>query len=165
MRWIITLLLLGLANASVAQTPAEDVKSGLVVPRFVSIKKDKAYLRTGPGDQYPVKWQYVRAGLPLEVIREWDAIWFQVRDSEGEIGWMNRSMLTGERTAVVTRSIRTLYEGADLQSRPVWRIAPNAVVRVVLCESAWCRITRDGKGGYILRNQLWGVYPTESIAN
>jgi len=88
-----------------------------------------------------------------------------LRDSDGTIGWMNKNLLTGERHAIVTRSIRTLYEGPDLQARPVWRIEPGAIVNVTLCEAAWCRVTRDGKAGYIQRNQLWGVYPNESIAN
>ena len=107
-----------------------------------------------PGDQYPIIWEYVRAGLPVEVIKEW-GIWRQLRDSDGTIGWMNKNLLTGERHAIVTRNIRTLYEGPDLQARPVWRIEPGAIVSVTLCEAAWCRITRDGKGGYIPRNQLW----------
>ena len=46
----------------------------------------------------------------------------------------------------------------------MWRIAPGAVVSLVLCEGAWCRVTRDGKGGYMLRAQLWGTYPGEPVA-
>ena len=149
------------ARAAGEPKPGE---SGLPVPRFVSIKPDKAYMRTGPGDQYPIAWVYVRAGMPVEVLREWE-IWRQVRDIDGTVGWMNKNLLTGERHAIVTRNVRTLYAGADLQAQPVWRIEPGAVVAVVLCEGAWCRVTRDGKGGYILRSQLWGVYPSETIEN
>ena len=162
MRLLIALILL--TAAPVAAEELADGRSGLAVPRFVSIKPSKAYLRIGPGDQYPIIWEYVRAGLPVEVIKEW-GIWRQLRDSDGTIGWMNKNLLTGERHAIVTRNIRTLYEGPDLQARPVWRIEPGAIVSVTLCEAAWCRITRDGKGGYIPRNQLWGVYPTESLAD
>ena len=41
--------------------------SGLPVPRFVSLKFNKANLRAGPGSEYPVLWQYRQVGLPLLV--------------------------------------------------------------------------------------------------
>lgn len=136
--------------------------SGLPVPRFVSLKKGEAYLRTGPGDRYPIAWVYVRKGLPMEVIAEY-GIWRQVRDIDRVTGWMNKSLISGERTAIVTGQVRTMYAGADLQAPAVWRIAPGALVRVVLCDQAWCRVDRDGKSGYILRAQLWGVSRDEPI--
>lgn len=161
----LSLLLLLIAVPAHAQdSEADEGRSGLSVPRFVSIKPSKAYLRAGPGERFPVEWVYVRPGLPVEVISEW-GIWRQLRDSEGTVGWMNKNLLTGERHAIVTRTVRTLYEGPDLQAKIVWRIEPGAVVAVVMCDGQWCRVTRDGKAGYILRSQLWGVYDTETIAN
>ncbi len=153
--------------AAPARTAAVDVDataglSGLPVPRFVSLKSDKAYLRTGPGDRYPVVWVYVRKGLPVEVIREY-GIWRQIRDIGGSVGWMNKQLISGNRTAVVTGAPRAMYATPDLQGRAVWRIAPGAIVRVVLCSEAWCRVDRGGKSGYILRAQLWGVSAVETI--
>ncbi|QXQ06517.1 hypothetical protein KX816_00010 [Sphingosinicellaceae bacterium] len=156
-------LLILVACLAAAPVERDDGTSGLVVPRFVSLKKDRAYARTGPGDTYPVAVVYVRKSLPVEVIKEYE-IWRQVRDIDGGTGWVNKTMLTGERTAIVTRTIRTLYSAADVSAPPVWRIAPGAVVSLVLCEGAWCRVTRDGKGGYMLRAQLWGTYPGEAVA-
>lgn len=149
-------------DAGDAANAVADGTTGLPVPRFASIKSAKAYLRSGPGDRYPIAFVYVRAGLPVEIIREY-GIWRQVRDVDGTVGWMNKSLLKGVRTALVTRSERTLYASADLQGRIVWRIAPGTLVRVILCDQAWCRIDRGGKSGFILRSQLWGVYPGESI--
>ena len=153
--------------------------SGLPVPRFVSLKSDKAYLRTGPGDRYPVAWVYVRKGLPVEIVREY-GIWRQVRDSDGASGWMNKQLISGSRTAIVrggvasgadgaangvtaVAAVRTLFGTPDLQGRAVWRIAPGAVVRTILCDQAWCRVDSRGRSGYILRAQLWGVGATETI--
>ena len=167
MRLFALTLLIAVAAPLAAQAPApsadrDDGTSGLPIPRFVSLKAGKAFVRSGPGDQYPVQWVYVRKGLPVEVIKEYQ-IWRQVRDDSGGTAWINKSLLTGERTAVVTRTVRTLYARADLAAPPVWRIAPGAVVSLVLCEGAWCRVARDGKGGYMLRAQLWGTYPGERI--
>ena len=76
---------------------------------------------------------------------------------------MNKNLLSGERTAYVTRAVRTLYQRADIASRPAWRVEPGVVAQIVLCEEAWCQLRIEGKSGYILRNQIWGVYPRESV--
>jgi SH3-like domain-containing protein len=98
----------------------------------------------------------------MEVIKEYK-IWRQVRDPEGTVGWMNKSLLTGVRTGFVRDQTRTLYVAPDLQSRVAWRIEPGTVVTITLCENVWCRVSNDGRSGYILRNQLWGTYPNEVI--
>ncbi len=164
MRYMLLLLLLPVVLAAApASVNTADGATGLPVPRFASIKSDKAYLRTGPGDRYPIAFVYVRAGLPVEIIREY-GIWRQLRDVDGGVGWMNKSLLKGERTALITGdNVRTLYTSADLQSRIAWRIEPRTLVRLTLCDQAWCRIDRGGKSGFILRSQLWGVYPNEAI--
>lgn len=163
MRLVLALLLVLLPVAASAQLrEAEQGLSGLPVPRFVSLGAGEANMRSGPGEQYPITWVYRREGMPVEVIREW-GIWRLVRDPGGGQGWMNKNLLSGERTAYVTRAVRTLYERADIASRPVWRVEPGVVARIVLCEEAWCQLRIEGKSGYILRNQIWGVYPRESI--
>ena len=161
----LTLLLLAAATAATAApvTERDDGTSGLPVPRFVSLKRDKVYARSGPGDDYPVTSVYVRKALPVEVIKEY-SIWRQVRDIDGGTAWVNKTMLAGERTAIVTRTVRVMYSAADLAAPPVWRIAPGAVVGLLLCEKDWCRVTRDGKAGYMLRAQLWGTFPGETVA-
>lgn len=164
MRFNLLLLLTPLiVAASSAVVDTADGTTGLLVPRFASIKSDKAYLRTGPGDRYPIAFIYVRAGLPIEIIREY-GIWRQLRDVDGTVGWMNKSLLKGERTAlVIGDNVRTLYTSADLQSSIAWRIEPRTLVRLTLCDQAWCRVDRGGKSGFILRSQLWGVYPNEVL--
>lgn len=137
--------------------------SGATVPRFVSIKSNSAMLRSGPDDRrFPIVWEYKRRGLPMEIIAEY-CIWRKVRDPDGTIGWMNKSLLQVERTGYVTGGIRTLYTAPDLQSRVAWRIEPGTVVTITLCESLWCRVSNGGRSGYILRNQMWGTYPNETI--
>ena len=57
------------------------------MPRFVSLKSDRVNLRQGPGTEYPTAWVFRRAGLPVEVIKEFEG-WRQVRDAEGTTGWV-----------------------------------------------------------------------------
>ena len=42
-------------------------QSGLKVPRFASLRSGEVNVRTGPGTRYPVEWQFVKRGLPIEI--------------------------------------------------------------------------------------------------
>lgn len=139
-----------------------DGTTTLPVPRFVSLKSNSAMMRSGPEERFPILWEYKRRGLPLEILKEYK-IWRQVRDPDGTIGWMNKSLLTGVRTGFVRDQMRTLYVAPDLQSRVAWRVEPGTVMTITLCETVWCRVSKDGQSGYILRNQLWGTYPGEAV--
>lgn len=157
--FLLPLMLLGGATSA---TEFADGTTDLPKPRFVSIKSGSAMMRTGPGERFPIMWEYKRASLPVEVLQEYE-IWRKVRDPAGEIGWMNKALLTSQRTAIITGQTRLLYVAPDVKSRIAWRIAPGAVVLVTLCEDMWCRVSKDGKSGYILRDQMWGTYKREKI--
>ncbi|MFN3287654.1 MAG: SH3 domain-containing protein [Sphingomonadaceae bacterium] len=162
MRWLV--ITLAALAASPAHAIPEDVsgRSGAPVPRFVSLAASEANARAGPGEQYPIRWVYRGRGLPLEVVREWGP-WREVRDAQGEGGWMLKALLSGERGFLVTGAVRTLHERPDIASRPVWRAEPGVVARILTCQQAWCRVSAGGRSGWILRAHGWGVRDGETI--
>src|ERR671931_2204472 len=81
-------------------------KSGLPMPRFVSLKPDRVNVRGGPTRDHEVSFVYTRAGLPVEITAESDN-WRRIRDWEGSEGWVYHSLLSGRRTAVVTPKDKT----------------------------------------------------------
>ena len=87
------------ANAAAGAEPVTLGPSGLPLPRFVSLKASKGNLRIGPGLNYSVDWMYLKPGLPMEIVQEYDT-WRRVRDAEGAEGWINQSLLSGKRTAL-----------------------------------------------------------------
>ncbi len=145
--------------------------SGLPVPRFVSLKSDRVNLRNGPSTEYPTGWVFRRAGLPLEVIKEFEA-WRQVRDAEGATGWVLQSLLSGRRTALILPwelkpgaaapqvSIR-VSEGEN--SSVVASVEAGVIANLHDCNGRWCRVTIDAYTGYIEQKKLWGVYEGETI--
>ena len=60
-------------------------KTGLPLPRFVSLKSNKVNLRRGPGLDYKIDWVYKRKHLPLMIVSEFGH-WRQVIDFEGYSG-------------------------------------------------------------------------------
>lgn len=141
--------------------------SGLPVPRFVSLKADRVNLRRGPSTDYPVVWEYRRAGLPMEVIAEYDN-WRQVRDSEGADGWVFHSLLSGRRTALVSPWSRDpepapLHERRSANSDVVAMLRPGVLASVLGCDGEWCELSVRGYAGWVRQETLWGVYRGESV--
>lgn len=161
--------LLMLACAMAANAAGElalGPKSGLPLPRFVSLKADRVNVRGGPDRDHDVSWVYTRAGLPVEITAESDN-WRRIRDWEGAEGWVYHSMLSGRRTAVVTAKnkgdVVPLYAHADATSTLVARLQAGVVASVKQCSGTWCRIQGTGFDGYIAQERLWGVYPSEKV--
>src|SRR5919112_6419844 len=70
-------------------------------PYWASINAGKAMMRTGPGQNYPATWLYVRADLPIRVVETYPN-WRKVSDPDGTTGWMLQRLLSDRRTGLVT---------------------------------------------------------------
>lgn len=163
MRFLTVLGLAGGLLAATAAFAADEAPASLPVPRFVSLGTDEVNLRTGPGLRYPIKLVMRRDGLPVEVIREFD-VWRQVRDVEGDEGWVHKSMLSGRRNAVLRGSVQPIYRKADSTSRPVARLEPGVVATIAACQTdTWCQLKVASYKGWIKKEHIWGVYPDEKI--
>jgi SH3-like domain-containing protein len=140
--------------------------SGLPVPRFVSLKSSRVNVRVGPGENYGISWVFVKPGLPIEVVQEYDN-WRRIRDSDGSMGWVFQSLLSGKRNAVVAPwaggDPRPIRRSAAAESAIVAYLEPGVMGKVERCANGWCRISGSGYAGWIDREQLWGVYPDEDI--
>jgi SH3-like domain-containing protein len=106
--------------------------------RFVTVKADKANVRAGPGKRYPVRWVFVQPGIPVEILAEYEN-WRQIRDWEGQEGWMHAAMLSRRRSVIVTGEKRTLYRRADAASPPVVTLEPGIVADIEDCNVEWCQ--------------------------
>jgi SH3-like domain-containing protein len=146
--------------------------SGLTVPRFVSLKSDRVNLRQGPGTEYPTAWVFRRAGLPVEVIKEFES-WRQVRDAEGTTGWVLGSMLSGRRTAVILpwevkagqsqQTLAALRDDDSERAGAVAQVEAGVLASIINCDGNWCRVSVGGFRGYIEQAKLWGAYKDEVI--
>jgi SH3-like domain-containing protein len=134
----------------------------LPVPRFASLKSDEVNLRTGPGEDKPKLWVYQRAGMPVEIIEEFDT-WRRVRDYQGVVGWVSASLLSGKRTGIVTQSRRTLRAHPDPTARAIAELDPGVIGRLMECNGDWCRLNVKGYEGWLKREEFWGVYPNEPV--
>lgn len=168
--WAGLALVAALATGSVAQ--AQDLQAGpvtgLPVPRYVSLKTDRVNLREGPSKEHRTRWVYQRAGLPVEIVAEFET-WRRVRDADGSEGWVLHSLLSGRRTALVAPWSKAkgesfaLRKDADEGSAVVARLESGVIANVASCAGAWCRISVGDTQGYLRQDRLWGVYPNEKV--
>ena len=155
----------GLPDENGTENSGEGGKSGgLPIPRFVSLRTNPINLRTGPGVRYPVDWVYVRRHLPVEVIGEFDT-WRRIRDPDGSEGWVHQSMLSGKRTVMVRGTAQALRRTSEDAAEVVATLDAGVIVNLLRCppQTAFCRVEVDGLQGWLKRDQVWGVYPTESV--
>ena len=141
---------------------AEVGTTGFPVPRFASLGPSRVFMRSGPDRSYPVTWVYERPGLPVEVVQEYGA-WRKVRDVLGTEGWINGNLISDQRTALITRSIRMLYAQPDINAQKLWQVEPGVVANIILCEEGWCQLSINGNTGWIIRDQIWGTYEGENF--
>jgi len=161
------------ARAAAGEAANPQRGSGLPLPRFVSLRSGRVNSRIGPGLSYPVDWLYLKPGLPMEIIQEYDN-WRRVRDPDGAEGWINQALLSGKRTAIVAPWQRGKEMRVSLLEKPkpeavaIAFVEPGAVGAIESCDGEWCRMTfRDPDSGthagFVPQSQVWGAYPGETV--
>jgi len=157
---------LGSIPTAIAQNGDRIRGTGLPLPRFVSLKSDDVNVRNGPGQDYDVAFTFVRRGLPVEIVQEFDN-WRKIRDSEGDEGWVFHSLLSGERTALIApwepEGQFAAHSSAEVEATVVAYLQPRVVANVEQCSGTWCRIRVEDYAGWIEQERLWGVYPNEKF--
>ena len=117
---------------------------------------------------HDVAWVYNRAALPVEVTAEFEN-WRRIRDWEGAEGWVYHSLLSGQRTALVSPQSKGKDELLELRDKPdaasgvTAKLQHGVLATVKRCKDGWCRLVGEGFDGWIEQPRLWGVYPNEKV--
>jgi SH3-like domain-containing protein len=134
-----------------------------VVRRYVSLARSEVNMREGPSFDHKVKWVYHREGLPMLVVAQYD-IWRRVQDSDGATGWMQSTMLSAQRTVVVTAAKPApLQDNTRKGAHVSAYMAPGVVARVQTCTRDFCEIITAGAVGWIDKKYIWGVDRSETF--
>jgi SH3-like domain-containing protein len=60
-------------------------------------------------------------------------------------------------------ALAALYREPDAKSAVTAELQVGVLSTVKHCTGTWCQISGDGFDGWIEQNELWGVYPGETI--
>ena len=132
----------------------------MALAEMLSVKGDKVNLRSGPGKQYKVKWEY-GDGLPLKVLKT-KGKWVKVKDFEGDSGWIFRKLLSSKPQMIVKANRNqdkkiNIRKGPGTENKIVGKAYYGVVFSTVEQKSGWVKVIHEtGLEGWVKRSLLWG---------
>lgn len=136
--------------------PAVGPETNLPLPRYVSLKANRANVRRGPSLTHRIDWVFQRRDMPLQVIAEYGH-WRRVIDREGQGGWVHFAMLSGVRTVIVDEDRLALRAKPEDTAAERAELEQNVIARLGECDANWCELTAGGYSGWAHKSVLWGV--------
>ena len=124
---------------------------------FASLRAEETNIRSGPGQNYPIKFTFKLRGIPVQVISEYDN-WNEIRDYEGQSGWVMQSLLTKKRMLMVqtTKSFINMHRKPNEKSKIILRLENNVIGEYLKCEESWCAMKIANKKGWVQESDLFG---------
>ena len=122
---------------------------------FLSLKKDKVYVRYGPGKNYPVKYIYRKKFLPIKVIDQKDNF-RRIIDHKQNSGWIHRIMLRKLNSLVILEE-KIVFKKNTKFSKPIVKLEKGRLVIIKRCKINWCRIETGNYSGWIETKNVWGI--------
>ena len=132
---------------------------------YASLKYNEVNMRAGPGERFPIKWVYQEKNYPMEVLDSFE-LWRQVRDKEGEVGWIHQNQLKDARYVLIMREDFLLKKVGE--SRSVATLQPGVIARLERCPTGnYCYLSvysgEEKYTGWFLRSNLWGIDLNEIV--
>ena len=137
-------------------------ETGLEIPRYVSLKSNDANIRVGPSKNYPIVIKYIKKNYPLKIIEEYQE-WRKVEDFKKNIGWIHKSLISGNRTGLILTSNNNIELLNTLGGKVVGKIGHGNIVKIEKCKIDWCFIEINSFKGWINKKYIWGVKVKEII--
>ena len=110
---------------------------------FASLRSGETNIRSGPGQNYPIKFTFKIKAIPMKVISEYD----------------NWNEVTKKRTLMVRISEPSvnMYNKSSAKSKIIFKLENNVIGDYLGCSNNWCQIKINGKKGWVEKSHLWGA--------
>ena len=138
-------------------------ETGLEIPRYVSLKSNDANIRVGPSKNYPIEIKFIKKNYPLKVLEEYED-WRKVEDFQKNIGWIHKSLISGNRTGIVlSNDNKTIKLLNTLNGNIIGEIGSGNIVFLEKCKIDWCLVSFGDYKGWIDKKNIWGIKEKEII--
>ena len=130
----------------------------LISDDFISIKEvtNKANLRKGPGDWYPIKWQINAPSLPLKVLEKGE-FYDKVELHDGTQGWLSKILTSSKKNLIVIKNTDLLNNNGNIKAK----VLENNIIKTYDCniekKPDLCKVELQNVKGYIKKSYLWGL--------
>ena len=122
---------------------------------FLSLKKDKVYVRYGPGKNYPIKYIYNKKFLTIKVIDKKENF-RRIIDHKKNSGWIHQIMLRKLNSLIVLEE-KIIFKKSSKFSKPLAKLEKGRLVIIKKCKINWCRIETGDYIGWIDTKNVWGI--------
>ena len=124
---------------------------------FISIKEitNKANLRKGPGEWYPIKWIINTPNLPLKVIDRSENF-NKVELHDGTQGWLSKILTSNKHNLIVIEDTNLI----DRNNKTRARVLKHFIIKKHNCDlekkPKHCKVQIKKIKGYIKKSDIWG---------
>ena len=96
-------------------------------------------------------------GMPVETVLSYGD-WTKVRDSAGDLFWLESKTLTAKRMLIVKAANAKVHTSPDDGSAPVFSADKGVLLELAEpAASGWLKVRhRDGQSGYVKASDVWG---------
>ena len=128
---------------------------GTANAKRLSVVAHRANVRSGPGTGRQILWT-VGKHYPVDTIRK-SGNWYRIRDFEGDIGWIHRSLLKKTPAVVVKSALVNVRKGPGTNFRVLFQAEKGTSFMLLRRKGKWFKVRHaDGDTGWIHRNLVWG---------
>jgi SH3-like domain-containing protein len=148
-RKLVTIVLLSALLSAFATTPVQALD-------FKSVGTDPAVAYDAPSAKGRKVYVAPR-GMPVETVLTYGD-WTKVRDSAGDLFWLETKALTPKRMLVVKVANAKVHASPDEASAAVFSADKGVLLELAEpAASGWLKVKhRDGQSGYVKAGDVWG---------
>ena len=121
---------------------------------FLSLKKNKVYVRYGPSLQSPIKYVYKKINFPIKQIDKKENF-RRIIDFKNNSGWIHLSQLKKVNSIIPLES-KILFSKASHFSKPLAKIMKGRVLILKKCKGDWCKVKTEEYRGWVTMENTWG---------
>jgi SH3-like domain-containing protein len=128
---------------------------GTASAKRLTVAVEKANVRSGPGTGHDVLWS-VGKYYPVDTVRTSKG-WYQIRDFEGDMGWIHGSLLKKIPSVIVTGATVNVREGPETNFKVLFQAEKGVSFKLLKTQKKWLKVRHaDGDVGWIHQSLAWG---------
>jgi len=139
--------------------PKVDINGNcLQIPRMVSLKQSRVFMRAGPGPNYPIKFEFRKKKYPMKIIAEYYH-WRQVVTYDNIKGWIATHLLSSVKTGLILKTTFLKISPSN-QSLSKAKLLPQLLIEIKKCNTEWCKVIivkNDKFDGWVKKEFIWGL--------
>ena len=120
----------------------------------IYVEGASARMRSGPGTNYSILWEAPRF-TPFEYLAKYKD-WYAVRDFEGDVAWVQESVIGAGKAAIVTNKKANIRSAPSQESGIVFWVEKGYLFRVLDQKGDWYKVRdKDNSEGWVNAPLVW----------